>query len=116
MTKATGRRNAAHDPQRLLKKLFIQFQKQVNELENRETDNPERDAKSLAALAATLERLSEMDELMKKKSQDKKHAAKGVDRGSILRELCQRLEKLAKAEDQPKKPRAAGSGANRRAG
>src|SRR5882724_2409158 len=104
MKKPTGRRKSAvapqtHDPQRLLKKLFAQFQKQVDELERRSGNkNPERDAKLLAALAATLERLNALDEIMKKK-QDKKNAAGGLDRGTILRELCARLEKLAKQED-----------------
>ena len=112
------KRLAAPNARRLLKKLFAQFQKQVDELENRAgQEDPEREAKLLGALAGTLERLTALktaqDEAMKK--QDKKHA-KGLERGDIIRALCARLEKLAQEDERSKKDRAASGGVKRRAG
>lgn len=92
---ASIKKHAAPNPQRLLKKLFIQFQKQMEELEGRGESEPERDTKLLAALVSTLERLTQMESEMKK-IRIKKNA-KTDDSEAIMRKLAARFEQLVKS-------------------
>lgn len=103
------------DRKRLTARLFAAFEKQVADLEERITaldgrESDDRDARTLATLAQTLDRLVVLDANLKAEEAAAEDAEEEPDADEFRRDLARRLERLEAARDRDAAGGADGGG------